>query len=324
MTASDTGPVAGTTPVEVEEQIDLWREAAARLLANPLAVVGLVILLLLVFFAVFGPWVMPYDYLAQNLAVRSQPPSWAHPFGTDDLGRDVLSRVIYGARTALGVAVAVTAISLFIGVVLGSIAGFSGGRVDSFIMWLTDATMSLPSLLLVVVINTSLQPPINRWFDLMFLETQNMLFRDTRMVELTLVFGSLSLVLWPQYARLVRGQVLTLRAQPYVLAARALGLPVFDIVRRHVIPNALGPLIVAVSAGLGTALTMESAFSFLGLGVRPPTPSWGNMISEGLGSWRSAPYLLLMPALVLGVATVAFSFVGDGLNDALNPRRSGR
>ena len=311
-----------TTPAaETEETVSLWRDAWRRLIANRLAVIGLVVVALLLVIAIAGPWITPYDFLSQDGNARNQAPSLAHWFGTDDLGRDVLSRVIYGARTALLVAIVVTGIALAIGVALGAIAGYAGGRVDSFIMWLTDIAMSVPSLLLVVVINTSLKPPLGRWMDAMYLETLNPIFRETVWIDFILVFGSMALILWPPYARLIRGQVLSIRSRNYVTAARALGLPTGIIIRRYIVPNALGPVIVAVSAGLGNAMVLESAFSFLGVGVTPPTPSWGNMISDGLRVWRNYPHLLAAPAAVLGIATIAFSFLGDGLNDALNPKQ---
>jgi peptide/nickel transport system permease protein len=311
-------PVSHT---EIEtEPTSLWRDAWRRLYRNKLAVAGLITIILLVLIAIFGPYLSPYDFLSQSVDTRNQPPSSAHWFGTDGLGRDVLSRLIYGARTALLVAFIVTGVALVIGIIAGAIAGFAGGWVDRFLMWLTDVTMSIPSLLLVIVINASLKPPLVRLMDDLYQQTLNPLFRDPTWIDFILVFGSMALITWPPYARLVRAQVLSIRSRPYVLAARALGLSNGIILRRHVMPNALGPLIVAVSAGLGTAMVLESAFSFLGVGIMPPTPSWGNMIQEGLRVWRHHPYLLAGPAGVLGVATVAFSFLGDGLNDALNPR----
>jgi ABC-type dipeptide/oligopeptide/nickel transport system permease subunit len=308
-------------PPIAEERTSLWRDAWGRLIANRLAMIGLIIVTIMLILAVFGPWIAPHDFLSQDLDVRNQGPSLAYWLGTDDLGRDVLSRVILGARTALMVAVAVTAIALAVGVLLGSVAGYLGGRVDAVIMWVADITMSVPSLLLVVVVNTSLKPPISRWMDQMYLDTMNPIFRETLWIDLVLVFASMALVLWPPYARLIRGQILSIRGRNYITAARALGLTTPVILWRYVVPNALGPVIVAVSAGLGTAMVLESAFSFLGVGVRPPLPSWGNMISDGLRVWRSYPHLLAAPAAVLGLATVAFSFLGDGLNDALNPRQ---
>jgi ABC-type dipeptide/oligopeptide/nickel transport system permease subunit len=302
-------------------QYSLWRDAFARLVANKLAVAGMMIILVLLFMAIAGPYITPYDFLSQDLKARNQSPSTAHWLGTDDLGRDVLSRVIYGARTATIVAFSVTAVSLMIGIALGSVAGYASGKTDSFIVWLADLTMSIPSLLLAVVINVSLKRPVSAWMDDMYLATKNTFFRQTIWVDFALVFGALSLVLWPGYARLIRGQILTIRNKNYVLAARALGVPTRSILTRYIIPNAMGPVIVALSAGLGQAMVLESAFSFLGVGVHPPLPSWGNMISDGLRVWRSYPHLLAAPAGVLGIITVAFSFLGDGLNDALNPRQ---
>ncbi|MEO8244386.1 MAG: ABC transporter permease [bacterium] len=299
---------------------NLWRDAWKRLRRNRLAVTGLFIVVLLVFVALIGPYLTPYDFLSQNLDARNVPPSLSHPFGTDDLGRDVISRVIYGARTALIVAVMVTLIAVTLGVVLGAVAGFYGGTFDKIMMWSTDMTMSVPQLLLVVVINASLKQPIATWMENMYLSTGNQAFRNTAIIDFTLVFGSMALISWPPYARLVRAQVLSIRSRPYVTAARALGLTNRLILMRYVLPNAMGPLIVAVSAGLGTAMVLESAFSFLGVGVNPPTPSWGNMISDGLRVWTNHPHLLVAPAAVLAVVTVAFNFLGDGLNDALNPK----
>ena len=303
-----------------ERPSSLWRDAWRRLRRNRLAVAGLGILMLLVLVAAFGPWLTPYDFLSQNLDARNLPPSLAHPFGTDDLGRDVMSRVIYGARTAFLVAVLVTAVALAIGVVLGALAGFYGGRLDKGLMWVTDMTMSVPQLLLVVVINASLKQPITLWMEARYMDTMNPIYRNSVLIDFVLVFGSMALISWPAYARLVRAQVLSIRNRPYVTAARALGLTNRIILMRYVLPNATGPLVVAVSAGLGSAMVLESAFSFLGIGVNPPTPSWGNMISDGLRVWTNYPHLLLAPAAVLAVVTVAFNFLGDGLNDALNPK----
>ncbi|WP_099559041.1 ABC transporter permease [Hartmannibacter diazotrophicus] len=304
----------------IEKPASLWGDAWNRLKRNKLAMVGLVLVALLVFVAIFGPWLTPYDFLEQNLKVRNELPSFAHWLGTDDLGRDVASRVIYGARTATVVAIVVTIIAMIIGIALGSIAGYFGGLLDSFIMWLTDVTMSIPNLLLVVVISTSLKPPLANWMEARYLETLNPIYRNSVWIDFILVFGSMALITWPPYARLVRAQVLSIRNRPYVTAARALGLPTHTIILRYIVPNAVGPLVVAVSAGLGTAMVLESAFSFLGVGVHPPTPSWGNMISDGLRVWQHYPHLLAAPAIVLGLATIAFSFLGDGLNDALNPK----
>ncbi|MGV8935633.1 MAG: ABC transporter permease [Allorhizobium sp.] len=314
-------PIA-TPDIHDEPTVSLWRDAWHRLRRNKLALFGLTVVILLAFTAIFGPYLTPFDFLSQDLASRNAPPSLSHLFGTDDLGRDVFSRVVYGTRTAFLVAVVVTAIAVAIGVVLGAIAGFFGGMFDRVIMWLTDMTMSIPNLLLVVVINASLKSPISSWMEARYLATLNPIYRETIWVDFLLVFGSMALITWPPYARMVRSQVLSIRSRPYITAAQALGLSNRIILMRYVVPNAIGPLIVSVSAGLGTAMVLESAFSFLGVGVNPPTPSWGNMISDGLRVWQHYPHLLAAPAAVLGLASVAFSFLGDGLNDALNPRGS--
>lgn len=312
-------PLSTIETVE-EPPVNLWRDAWYRLKRNKLAVFGLVVVIILAFAAIFGPYLTPFDYLSQDLNARNALPSLTHLFGTDDLGRDVFSRVVYGTRTAFLVAVIVTVIAVAIGVVLGAIAGFFGNPFDRAIMWLTDVTMSVPNLLLVVVINASLKTPITKWMEARYLATLNPFYRETVWVDFLLVFGSMALISWPPYARLVRAQVMSIRGRPYITAAQALGLTNWLIIIRYVVPNALGPLIVSVSAGLGTAMVLESAFSFLGVGVNPPTPSWGNMISDGLRVWQHYPHLLAAPAAVLGLASVAFSFLGDGLNDALNPR----
>lgn len=311
-----------SAPLPEDPQVSLWRDAWQRLVRNKLAVVGLAMVLILAFAAAFGPMLTPYDFLSQDLDARNLAPSLTHLFGTDDLGRDVFSRVLYGSRTAFLVAVVVTAIAVLIGTTLGAVAGFFGGFADRLIMWFTDMTMSVPNLLLVVVINASLKTPLSQWMEAQYLATLNPIFRETVWIDFILVFGSMALISWPPYARLVRAQVLSIRSRPYITAARALGLTNRIILTRYVVPNAVGPLIVSVSAGLGTAMVLESAFSFLGVGVNPPTPSWGNMISDGLRVWQHHPHLLAAPAIVLGLATVAFSFLGDGLNDALNPRGS--
>ncbi len=303
------------------KKYNLWRDAFARLMANKLAVVSLVLVIILIFLALIGPYITPYDFLSQDMDARNEPPSWEHWMGTDNLGRDVFSRVIYGARTATIIAFTVVGITMFIGVILGSIAGYAGGKVDEFIMWVTTVVMSVPAILLAVVASVSLRPPMGRWMEDMYFLTKIQIFRQAYWVDLVLLMTALVLVFWPTYARLIRGQIMTIRNQNYVLAARALGVPTRSILIRYVIPNSLGPVIVAISAGLGSAMLTESAFSFLGIGVRPPIPSWGNMINEGLDYWRDSPHLLVYPALVLGMMTVAFSFLGDGLNDALNPRQ---
>ena len=303
------------------KQYNLFKDAMMRLFANKLAVIGMIIIMTLIFVAIFGPNLTPYDFLTQDLSIRNQGISINHLFGTDDLGRDVLSRIIYGARTAVIIAFSITIMSFIIGVVMGSIAGYAGGKVDHAITWLMDIIMSIPSLLLVIVLNVSLKPPITNWMNDLYLSTQNSFFRETIWVDFILVFGSLSLIKWPKAGRIIRGQLLSVRNQNYVVAAKAIGVPTSKIISRYVVPNCLGPIIVMISATLGEAMVMESAFSFLGVGVRPPMPSWGNMIRDGLRVWHIYPHLLVAPAAVLAIVIIAFSFLGDGVNDAMNPRQ---
>jgi peptide/nickel transport system permease protein len=304
-----------------DRKYSLWSDALARLMANKMAVISLVLVILLILIALVGPYITPYDFLSQDLDARNQPPSWEHWLGADNLGRDVLSRVIYGARTAAITSFAVVGVSVIIGIVLGSLSGYAGGKVDVFMMWITDMVMAVPPMLLAMVASVALRPMVAAWMERMFAATHNPIYRQTFWADIFLLVVVLTLVLWPTYARLIRGQILTNKNMNYVVAARALGVPARSILMRYIIPNSLGPVVVALSAGLGSAMLWESAFSFLGIGVRPPVPSWGNMINEGMAYWRNSPHLLAAPAIVLGLMTVAFSFLGDGLNDALNPKQ---
>jgi len=210
MSAIPLSPVAA----QEEAPVSLWRDAWYRLKRNKLAVFGLIVVAILAFTAIFGPYLTPYDYLSQDLQARNAVPSLQHLFGTDDLGRDVFSRVVFGTRTAFLVAVIVTVIAVFIGTILGAIAGFFGNPFDRVIMWLTDMTMSVPNLLLVVVINASLKSPITKWMEAQYLATLNPFYRQTIWVDFILVFGSMALISWPPYARLVRAQVLSSAAGP--------------------------------------------------------------------------------------------------------------
>lgn len=299
----------------------LWGDAWQRLIKNKLAVGGLSIVLVFLFLAFFGRYLTPYDFLAQDLNHQLQPPSADHWLGTDALGRDILSRLLYGARTAALVAFTTTTISLFLGVLIGTTAGFSGGRIDEILMWLTDVTMSIPGLLMAMLINTALKRPIVGWFDRLYMQTKNPFFLDTWWLDFVLVFGALALIGWPGYARLIRGQVLSISESIYVESARAVGASTLRIMWRHIVPNALGPLVVAVTAGMGGAIVAESSLSFLGVGIQPPNASWGSMLSDSLSMWRTFPHLMVAPAITIGTILVAFTFFGDGLNDALNPRQ---
>ena len=304
-----------------QELRNIWREALQRLLLNHLATLGLVVVVLFLIAGFIGPYVTPYDFLEQDIDSALEQPSWNHWLGTDALGRDIFSRLLHGARTAALVGLSSTVISLCLGVVLGGIAGYLRGMVDEFLMWLTDVTMSVPGLLLALLMNTALKRPIAAWFDKMYMQTKNPFYLDTLWLDFVLVFGALALISWPGFARLLRGQVLSVRETQYVEAARAIGADERRILTRYIIPNSIGPIIVGVTAGVGGAITLESGLSFLGIGVQPPNASWGSMLSDSFSLWISFPHLMIIPAVTIGLIVFAFTFLGDGLNDALNPRQ---
>ena len=303
------------------ERRRLWQEALRRLWLNRLAALGLTVVALFLGAAVIGPYATPYDFLEQDIGNALQNPSRAHWLGTDALGRDIFSRLLHGARTAAFVGFFTTALSLAVGVVLGGIAGYARGWADEFLMWLTDVTMSVPGLLLAMLMNTALKRPIAAWFDQMYLRTKNPFYLNTLWLDFVLVFGALALISWPGFARLLRGQVLSVRETLYVEAARAIGADERRILSQYVLPNSIGPVVVTVTAGVGGAITLESGLSFLGIGVQPPNASWGSMLSDSFSLWISFPHLMIIPAATIGVIVFAFTFLGDGLNDALNPRQ---
>jgi ABC-type dipeptide/oligopeptide/nickel transport system permease subunit len=302
----------------------LTGDALRRLTHNKLAVIGLIGTAAFLFVAIFGPYLTPYDYLAQDLYHVSETPSAQHWLGTDDLGRDFLSRIMYGARTAALVAVIVTSFSIMIGVILGSIAAYGGGRTDWLIMRVTDIVMIIPALLLAAMVDAVIKRRLVAYVDALYKQTHWGVFKNAVYLDYILVFGCLALVFWPGYARLIRGQILSLKHKDFVDAARAIGQSEAHIIRRHLIPNALGPIIVAATFGFSGAITLEASLSYLGVGIQPPGASWGNMLSANLGLWSSKPWLVLAPAIVLGIVTLCINFLGDGLIDALDPRRGKR
>jgi len=265
-----------------------------------LAKVGTFVVFLAVVAAVAGPWVMPYDPAAQQLALRLEGPSAAHWFGLDELGRDIFARVLAGARISLLVGLVVVGVSSTIGVALGSVAGYVGGRVDEAISRLIDILLAFPGLLLAIALVAVLGP------------------------SLTNVVLALSLIGWVGYARLVRGQVLRARELEFVQAARALGATTLRILVRHVVPSALPAVTVQATLGMGGAVLAEAALSFLGLGVQPPTPSWGTMLSYGRAHLLDAPHLTIFPGLAIAFLVLGFNFLGDGLRDRLDPATQGR
>jgi peptide/nickel transport system permease protein len=264
---------------------------------NPLAAVGGVLVVVFVILALFAPWISPQDPAAIDLPSRLQTPSPAHWCGTDELGRDILSRLIYGARISISVGSSVVAASLLLGLLVGSIAGYYGGRVDRFVnIVIMNAFLSFPGILLAIAF---------------------VAFRGPGIFNLVL---ALSLGGWVGYARLVRAQVLATREKEYVEAARALGAGDWHIVTRHILPNIIQPVVVQAAIGMAGAVLAEATMSFLGLGVPPPTASWGTMLNDARAHLFDAPHLVLFPALAVMLAVLAFNFIGDALRDFLDPR----
>ena len=262
--------------------------------------VGAAIVLVTVLAAVFGPLLAPYDPSAQELALRLEGPTGLHWFGLDELGRDIFARVLSGARISLLVGLVVVGVSSTIGIALGSIAGYFGGKVDDVISRVIDVLLAFPGLLLAIAMVAVLGP------------------------SLTNVVLALSVIGWVGYARLVRGQVLRAREFDFVQAARALGAATPRILTRHVIPTTLPAVSVQATLGMGGAILAEAALSFLGLGVQPPTPSWGTMLNYGRGHLLDAPHLTIFPGLAIAILVLGFNFLGDGLRDALDPATKGR
>lgn len=277
--------------------ISFRRRIAGNARHNPLAAVGAVLVIIFVIFALFAPWIAPQDPVAINLPVRLDSSSPAHWFGTDELGRDILSRVIYGARISMLVGSSVVVTSLLLGLIVGSIAGYYGGAVDRFVnVVLMNAFLSFPGILLAIAF---------------------VAFRGPGIFNLVI---ALSLGGWVGYARLVRGQVLAAREREFVEAARALGASDLRIVAMHILPNIIQPVIVQAAIGMAGAILAEATMSFLGLGVSPPTASWGTMLNDGRAHLFDAPHLVLFPALAVMLAVLSFNFIGDALRDYLDPR----
>lgn len=295
----------------------LWRDAWNRLARNKAALLGLCVISFLLFVAIFADVLAPYHYAKQNHARTWEPPSPDHLLGTDELGRDVLSRLIYGARISMTVGVVAQFIILMVGVPLGSLAGWLGGKVDQIIMRAVDILYAFPDLLLIIIVMTYLRASLPHFQTgpLHFLITL-----DTMMGGLLGVFLALGLTNWLTVSRLVRGQILSLKQKEFIEAARCIGASDIRIMTRHLFPNILAPIIIAATFGIPGAIMTEAGLSFIGLGVQAPMPSWGMMVSEGVRALRSYPHLVTAPALAIAVTLLSFNFLGDGLRDALDPR----
>ncbi len=279
----------------MNQQSSLWEDAWRRLLANKAAVGGGVILCVLITLAIFAPWIAPHSYSYQNLDLGAQPPSSTFFLGTDTLGRDLFSRILFGARVSLMVGFVATGVALVIGVSWGIIAGYFGGKVDAIIMWIINVTWSIPTLLLVIANTLALGKGF--WQ----------------------VFIAVGLTMWVEVARVVRGQVMSVKQMQYVTAARALGFTDYRIITKHILPNIMAPVIIISAANFAGAILIESGLSFLGIGAQPPMPSWGGIIKDHYSYIvLGKPYLAIIPGLAIMSLVTAFMLVGNALRDALD------
>jgi oligopeptide transport system permease protein len=281
-----------------EEGSSLWHDAWLRLRKNKLAIFGGSVLLFMIVVALLTPWIAPYSYEAQNLDLGATPPSADHWLGTDIFGRDVLTQIMYGGRISLAVGFIATAVALLIGVTWGAIAGYVGGKVDAVMMRLVDILYALPFMIFIVL--------------LMVVFGRNIL----------LLFLAIGAVEWLTMARIMRSQVQSLRQQEFVEAAVSVGLSPAAIIRKHVVPNALGPIIVYTTLTIPSVMLLEAFLSFLGLGIQPPATSWGLLISYGAETMEEYPWLLIFPGCALTLTLFSLNFLGDGLRDALDVRGS--
>jgi oligopeptide transport system permease protein len=306
------------TPVRKERSP--WGDAWYQLTRNRVAVGSLVFICLLVLVAIFAPVITPYHFAEGSLEDNYALPGDKYLVGADFMGRDILSRTIYGARVSLSVAIVASLVSLLVGVTAGVISGYVGGRVDNIIMRIVDIIYAYPFIVFVILMQVYFKA-LSRRGGVGFAGT--MIELDSMTGGMLFVFIAIGLINWLQMARLARGQVLSYKEKEFVEAARSIGASDGRIIFRHLLSNIIGPLIVAETLQIPTYIFIEAFLSFIGLGVNPPTPSWGAMISEGFKGLRSYPHLIAAPAIALCLTTLAFNFLGDGLRDALDPRLRG-
>jgi oligopeptide transport system permease protein len=313
----------------------LWQDAVRRLVRNKAAVLGGVLILILVFMAIFAPFITPYGFADQVLIDNNKVPPWIvrlfptmepyarisfdYPFGADYVGRDLYSRIVYGARVSLAVAFIGPILSLLIGVTFGGISGYLGGRSDNVMMGVVDVLYGFPMLLFIILLMAFFRGTLSR------LQPGTLPYAisalDAKMGGLLFIFIGIGLTAWETMAHLTRGQVLSVRGRDFIDAARTIGAGDSRIMFKHILPNILGPLIVAETLAIPAYIATEAFLSFIGLGVNPPTPSWGIMIAEGSQQLRTYPNQALFPALALAITMFAFNFLGDGLRDAADPYR---
>lgn len=282
--------------VTIEKPESKLKQMWEALTQNKAAVVGMVVIIFLIFIAVFGKWLMPYDPNYGDMAINKQPPSAAHWFGTDEQGRDIFSRIIDGTRVSLSVGLQAVGFALTLGTVFGAVAGYKGGKIDTIIMRLMDIMMSIPDILLAITLMAALGRGIDK------------------------AVIAIGLVTIPEYARIVRGSIMSIKDSEYVQAAKVIGNNDFTIIFKHILPNVLSPIIVRATLGISAAILNTAALGFLGLGVQPPYAEWGDMLGRARSFIFEAPYMLIFPGIAITITVLAFNLLGDGLRDAFDPK----
>jgi len=328
---------AGTFTVKQRKETSLWADAYRRLIHNRAAVLGGIIIIILVLLAIFAPLIAPRHYATQIIGDNNKVPPWiltlfptmkpyaqlsdAYLLGADYVGRDLLSRILYGTRISLSVALMGPTISLLIGLAFGTVSGYFGKRIDNLMMRFVDIMYAFPTLLLIILLMAFFRSTTEAAVPGTFRGAITSL--DARLGGMLFIFLGIGLTAWMGMARLARGQILSLKEKEFIEAARAMGANDIEIMVRHILPNIIGPLIVAETLAIPTYISYEAFLSFIGLGVNQPTPSWGSMIADGSAAMRTYPNQAVFPALALAITMFAFNFLGDGLRDALDPRMRG-
>lgn len=315
MTAFSQNPDNHATVIDLKSEVPTQRSSRflRAFIRNRIAILGLFIVVVMVFSAVFAPWIAPHDPNEINPVDRLSPPGATYYLGTDEFGRDIFSRLLYGAQISLVIAFTAQTVAISIGVTLGMISGWYGGFIDDFIMRVTDGFLAIPGLMFLIVWVAVIQPE-----DIFVFQLFTNLGVAPRQIS---IFFALGLIGWTADARMMRSQVLAMKEREYVIAAKALGANTLRIMTRHILPNAVAPTIVLASLGIAGAILAESGLSFLGLGVQIPNPSWGTMIDQGRNFTTNAWWYSVFPGLAIMITVLGFNFVGDGLRDALDPNQ---
>ena len=310
--------IIGEAVILERPEVSLWKDAFRRMCKNKMAILGAIIIIVLLILAIFTHYIAPYHYAEGSLKDNYAKPGDKYLLGADFMGRDVLSRIIYGTRISLSVGIIGASTAFILGVLYGLISGYYGGKIDNIMMRIVDIMYGFPTLLLIILMMVLFKSTFAVTTPGTIAGTLSAI--DNAFGGLFFIFIGIGVTAWIGMARIARGMALSLREKEFVEAARATGNSNFQIMIKHILPNLIGPCIVAVTLQIPRYITFEAFLSFIGLGVNPPTPSWGMMISEGYKAIRSYPHLALYPGIALAITIMAFNFLGDGLRDALDPR----